>query len=200
MFPGQPLVRRKRTADMDTPGRPVRLMVCPVGRDARVPSPRPRPPTARAGEAVSPNPEASPRTPKGLPEPRSVSPTLRAKQAPRREAGDSRVPDKQTHRWPPDGQSAPPGQRCDPADPPLPELHIARAPKCQGPIHADTAALGVIRHTAARPGDDPPGSPAPPAKAMKPREHAKTSELEYVRTSARLRTPRRCWRECARAH
>ena len=197
------------------PWPPVRPTGCPVGRDARVPSRDRRPPAAHAREAVSPNPEAvSPTNPEAVTptNPEAVSPTLRAprpsarssgrdaKQGPRREAGASRVPDKQTHRWPPDGQSVSPGQRCDPAGAPLPELHIARAPKCQGrstqtPLLWESFAILLPAR-----GTIPLAPPTPPAKAMKPREHAKTSELEYVRTSARLRTPRRCWRECARAH
>ena len=35
----------------------------------------------------------------------------------RGQRADALSPDKQTHRWPPDGQAAHPGQRCDPADP-----------------------------------------------------------------------------------
>jgi len=77
-------------------------------------------------------------------------------------------PDKQTHRWPPRGQAADPGQRCDPADPP------------------------TVRQNARA---DPLGHRC----VMEP---AITRELRcsYSFTSARLRTPPRCWREYARAH
>jgi hypothetical protein len=113
-------------------------------------------------------------------------------------------PDKQTHRWPLEDQ---PVLRANGA------IWLAPPPsRWPGPIRLDTAASGVARHSAAHMGlptwggwprgDDSPG----PAMAMDPgtRQNPRTLvdayELWLMRTSARLRTPRRCWPEYARAH
>src|SRR6266566_3965793 len=45
--------------------------------------------------------------------------------------------DTQTHRWPPDGQAAHPGQRCDPAGP-------AAVTEIPGPIRWDTASWSPL--------------------------------------------------------
>jgi hypothetical protein len=105
---------------------------CPAGQDVT---------RGRAGQGVRLPGTAACR----LPAMRAISPGL--SEPSRRVAGS---PDKQTHRWPLDGQSAPPGQRCDPADP-----AVTKA----GPIRADTAALAVTRHNAVR-----GGNPWPPQR------------------------------------
>jgi hypothetical protein len=46
-------------------------------------------------------------------------------------------PDTQTHRWPPDGHAAHPGQRCDPAGP-------AAVTEMPGPIRWDTASWSPL--------------------------------------------------------
>ena len=66
---------------------------------------------------------------------------------------------KQTHRWPPDGQSAPPGQRCDPAGP----AAVARASKRTLGRSVQTPLLWESLATML-PAGEPPGS----AKAMTP--------------------------------
>ena len=104
----------------------------------------------------------------------------------------------------PGGSTRPPGQRCDLAGPAAvamagadPLRHCcfgSRSPQCclDGAAHMG----GWSR------GDDSPG----PAMAMDPgtRQNPRTLvdayELWLMRTSARLRTPRRCWPEYARAH
>ncbi len=98
----------------------------------------------------------------------------------------------------------PPGQRCDLAD------LAAVTRELQGirayPRRHDVP--GVARHGAAHRGAAPwtlakgcpRGAPLAPRKGDEPASPLKTSELRFVRASAQLRTPRRCWRECARAH
>ena len=106
-------------------------------------------------------------------------------------SGERKVPDKPTHRWPPDGQADPSGTRpallprgAHPPGPPLGEG--SPAPGNQRCAPAGPAAVAECRGRSA-------GTPLLHGVRI-------TRELRRARTSARLRTPRRCWRECARAH
>jgi hypothetical protein len=202
MFPGQRRVRRKRTAVLLSPGPPP--LASPPGRPAGL--------SRRAGRQAIPSGGTS-----GVPSSGRAGHQVPSRTAgcgplagcgalagcarshlpefcgPGRRVAGPRIcsrgcPDTQTHRWPLDGQSAPPGQRCDPADPAAVAKSGAdpRRHRCSS-SHSPQCCPRRQPPLAPRKGDEPP-------------EHAKTSELRYVRTSARLRTPRRCWRECARAH
>jgi hypothetical protein len=105
---------------------------------------------------------------------------------------DTRSPDKQTHRWPRTVR---------------PPIGTRPALLSGGPIPPGTPPLG--RRPPAPPGTNDAIRPAPPPSqkcrgrsAGTPRLHGVriTRELQRARASARPRTPRRCWREYARAH
>ena len=102
-----------------------------------------------------------------------------------------RSPDKPTHRWPPDGQAAPSGTRPTllPRGPIPPDPPLGRRIPGPGNQRCDPAGPAAVAECRGR-------------SAGTPLLHGVriTRELRRARTSARLRTPRRCWREYARAH
>ena len=133
--PGTPQANGRSEA----PGRPVR----PAARPSRGP---PAPTDRLCLRAVSPAPCVG----QSLRSSAGASPGPWTRLPGPGHSGEA--PDKQTHRWPLDGQSAPPGQRCDPAGP----AAVARASKRTLGRSAQTPLRwGVTRHNAAR-GEAPP--------------------------------------------
>jgi hypothetical protein len=162
MFPGLARVRRKRTAVLDVPGRRVRPMVGPVRRDIRsrpaCPAGHPVP-SRECGPAAGSRLKLSPRTLR--------LPRARRLLGPARQASEPRVPDRQTHRWPPDGSVRGPTVRSS-----GPAAAVARASKGSKGVGADPrrqrAALEVARHSAAHRRLPTGAAPDPPAKLMNP--------------------------------
>ena len=169
MFPVPRRVRRKRTARSRRPGRPVPWR---PSRWRPVPlAPRPpRPPGGTSGPV--PQPAAGRR--------RLAAGGIWS------HANSRGTPDKQTHRWPLEGQPLRANGAIWPAPPP------SQLPGAETPRHRCFRVPRPIAVHGARP-------PAP-LQWRWTREPANTRELPLVRTSAPLRTPRRCWPEYARAH
>ena len=157
------------------------------------PGPWPRQPSGSRLPAAGSRPKLSPRTLR-LPGPF-------ASRTPARQASEPRVPGQANAPLAP-GRFSPGASGAIRPAPPAPELQGVQAgPSGSGPTRADNALLWESLATVLPIGGCRRGSaPWPPGKTDEPGSPLKTSELRYVRTSARLRTPRRCWRECARAH
>lgn len=187
MFPVTRQVRRKRTPVFGRPGRTRGARMRPGERrrlrteDGLGAEAAQRPGSGRSWVGSASEKRLRERAASGSGEARAWE---RAREGSGREQGGGlgeivRSPTSKTHRWPPDGQAAHTGLCRFPG----------RTPGPPGNQRCDPAGPAAVAECRGRSA----GTPILHGVRI-------TRELRRARTSARLRTPRRCWREYARAH